>query len=283
MKTIMLTSTNYIGNSQFKYILRKPLIAPDDIAAVALVGADFYNMSYNIQSAYGNNFITLYFRGYSYMVSFPDGYYSASDINSKIQAFCYLNSLYMTASDGKIVYFVEILENSVLYKIQLNIYAIPTAAQATTLGYTIPSTAVWTLPIIAETPQVSLSSFFGALIGLPFGNYPTVESTTSVSFVSTITPVISPINSYIFACNLINNPYGVLPEHLATVALSNSLGSIVQYNAPAIIPNEIFSGIYVSITITLYDQSYNLLTINDNEFNITLALISPSELKAMLK
>jgi hypothetical protein len=30
-------------------------------------------------------------------------------------------------------------------------------------------------------------------------------------------------------------------------------------------------------------KNYNLLEINDNEFNITLALISPRELKAMLK
>jgi hypothetical protein len=130
---------------------------------------------------------------------------------------------------------------------------------------------------------VSITSYFGALIGFSSGDYPIIPFSTSQSFVSTITPVISPINSYIFACNLINNPYGTLSDHLGTVALSSSLGSIVQYKAPAIIPNEIFSGVYQYILITLYDQNYNFLQINDNEFNITLALISPSELKQMLK
>jgi hypothetical protein len=35
--------------------------------------------------------------------------------------------------------------------------------------------------------------------------------------------------------------------------------------------------------MTLYDQNYNLLQINDEEFNITLALIPPKELKYMTK
>jgi hypothetical protein len=283
MKTIMLTSANYIGNSQFRYVLRQAIRAPDDIAAIAVSNIEFYNMSFNITSSYGNNYIQLTFRGTTYTITFSDGYYSASDINSRIQAYCYLNSLYMTASDGKIVYFVEVAENSVLYKIQLNVYAIPTTAQATTLGYTIPTAASWTAPTTAETPLVIINTSFGSLIGLPSGSYPSVTLSTSQNFTSTITPVISPINSYIFACNLIQNPYGTLSEHMCTVALTNSLGSIVQYNPPALIPNEICSGVYTSIVITLYDQSYNLLTINDNEFNITLALLSPLEVKAMLK
>ena len=283
MKTIMLTSADYIGNSQFKMNFRTPLKSPDDISAVAVSNIEFYNMSYNITSSYGNNSITLSFRGVSYIITFSDGYYSASEINAKIQAFCYLNKLYMTASNGDIVYFVEILENASLYKIQLNLYAIPTAAQSTTLSYTIPSGASWSSPTTSETPTLTINSSFGRLIGQVSGTYPSVSMSTSQTFLSTFTPVISPINSYIFACNLINNPYGVLSEHLATVALTNSLGSIVQYNPPALIPHDIYSSTYTSIVITLYDQNYNLLQINDNEFNITLALISPQELKVMLK
>jgi hypothetical protein len=62
----------------------------------------------------------------------------------------------MTASNGDIVYFVEILENASLYKIQLNLYAIPTAAQATTLSYTIPSGASWSSPTTSETPTLTI-------------------------------------------------------------------------------------------------------------------------------
>ena len=283
MKTVTLTSANYIGNSQFKLNLRTPLKAPDDIAAIAVSNINFYNMSFNITSAYGNNSITLTFRGVSYIITFSNGYYSASEINAKIQAACYLNKLYMTSSTGDIVYFIEIVENATQYAIQLNMYAIPTAAQATTLGYSIPSGASWTSPTTSETPQLTINSSFGTLIGQSSGTYPSTISTTSQSFVSTFTPIISPINSYLFSCNLINNPYGALSDHLETVPLTAGLGEIVTYIPPAIIPHDIYSSTYSSIVITLYDQNYNLLTVNDNEFNISLALISPRELQSILK
>ena len=283
MKTIMLTSSNYIGNSTFKYYFRTTLKSPDDICAVAISNIEFYNMSYNITASNGNNFITLNWLGTDYSITFSDGYYSATDMNSQIQSFCYLNNLYVTSSDGKIGYFVEIVENAPLYKIQLNMYAIPTSTQATTLGYTLPTSATWTYPSTASTPQLTMNSYFGKLIGFYADTYPIISVSTSQSYVSTFTPTISPINSYIFTCSMINNPYGTLSDHIATVALTNSLGSIVQHTPAALIPHDIYGGQYQSFTITLYDQNYNLLQINDEEFNITLALISPKELKYMTK
>lgn len=283
MKTIMLTSSNYIGNSQFRYDFRTPLRCPDEVSAVAISNIEFYNMSFNITSAYGNTTLTLAWRGKNCSIVFNDGYYSASDINSRIQAFCYLNLLYMTTSDGKIVYFLEVIENAPLYKIQLNIYTIPTAAQATSLGYSLPVGAVWTLPTTAETPTLTFNASFGKLIGQSAGTYPPTPQTTSYVHVSTFTPVFSPINSYIFSCSLINNPYGQLADHIATVALINGLGKIVQYFPPALIPHDIYGGIYYSMTITVYTQDYDLLPINDSDFNITVALLSPKEMKAMNK
>ena len=201
MNSRMLTSRDYIGNSQFFYKFRSPVKCPDEIAAVAVSNIEFYNMSYNITSAYGNNTLTLNFRGTDYSIVFSDGYYSASDMNSRKQAFCILNSLYMSDSTGKVAYFVEIVENAPVYKIQLNMYAIPTSAQATTLGFTIPSTATWTFPTTAETPTLTFNSVFGKLIGLSGGTYPTTSQTTSQLFLSTFSPTISPINSYIFTCS----------------------------------------------------------------------------------
>jgi len=59
MKTIMLTSANYVGNSTFKYCFRTTLKSPDDICAVAISNIEFYNMSYNITASYSNNYLTL--------------------------------------------------------------------------------------------------------------------------------------------------------------------------------------------------------------------------------
>ena len=72
---------------------------------------------------------------------------------------------------------------------------------------------------------------------------------------STFSPAISPISSYIFTCSMINNPYGPLSDHIATVALITSLDSIVPYTPAALIPHDIYGGQYQSFTMTLYDQN----------------------------
>jgi hypothetical protein len=45
MKTVTLTSANYIGNSQFKLNLRTPLKAPHDIAAIAVSNIVYHLIS----------------------------------------------------------------------------------------------------------------------------------------------------------------------------------------------------------------------------------------------
>ena len=68
----------------------------------------------------------------TYTLTFEDGYYSVSDINFRIQQFCILNNLYVTSNSGaNIVYFIELVVNSVRYSTQINVYAIPTEFDVT--------------------------------------------------------------------------------------------------------------------------------------------------------
>jgi hypothetical protein len=72
----------------------------------------------------------------------------------------------MTNSAGNYMYFAEITTNSQRYAISLNLYAVPTSAQATTLGYSQPSVASWSFPAsTATTPQLTFNTAFGNLIG----------------------------------------------------------------------------------------------------------------------
>ena len=59
VRTIILTSANYDGNSTFKYKALSPIRAPDEVAAIAISSIEFYNMSFNMTSKYGNNTLTL--------------------------------------------------------------------------------------------------------------------------------------------------------------------------------------------------------------------------------
>jgi hypothetical protein len=105
----------------------------------------------------------------------------------------------VTANSGADnVYFFELVVNSIRYSTSLNFYAIPTDAQATSLGYTKPANATWTYPVSPQTPSLSFGQPFGNLIGFTFGMYPPTVQSTNVQYLSTSTPVISPVDSLIF-------------------------------------------------------------------------------------
>jgi len=183
----------------------------------------------------------------------------------------------MTTSTGLIVYFVEIEANSPRYAIQLNLYAIPTSSQATTLGYSLASGASWSLPATATTPTLTFNSAFGLLIGQYAGTYPTTAQTTNQQFVSTITPIISPVNSYVFTISLIKNNYSNPNSIICTVPLNASLGELVTYTPANLVWHEINQSDYSNFSIQVYDQNLNILNLNDNEFTIHLGFLSSNE------
>ena len=100
--------------------------------------------------------------------------------------------------------FFEIVQNSVRYALKLNSYYIPTNGNASTIGYTKPSGAAWSYPITNQTPQAQ--------------TYPSTIQSTNQSIVSTQTPVISSVNSYVLTYNLLNSRYSI-PSNTFLVSL----------------------------------------------------------------
>ena len=138
---------------------------PNGVSYISIVSCLIYNNTFNISSLYGNNTLSINWLGTTYNLTFSNGYYAASDINSYIKSYCYTNGLYMTTSTGNIVYFIECTVNAVRYAISLNLYYISTSANATTLLYLLSSTISWTFPTTNSTPQVTFNTVFGSLIG----------------------------------------------------------------------------------------------------------------------
>jgi len=280
VKTVVVNSSNYTSANTFVYNFRSELKCPDDIAAVAVSNISFYNSTFNISSSlYNNNVITLNWLGTIYTITFPNSYMASADINAYLQYFCYTNNLYMTSSSSQIIYFIECVTNSPRYALSLNLYAIPTTSQASTLGYSMPSGATWSLPGTASTPQLTITSGFGSLIGLSAGTYPVAVQSTNQQFVSTTTPIISPVNAYVFTISLINNPYtNPLNNIICEVPLNASFGNLVNFIPPNLVWHDIYQGKYANMQINLYDQNFNPLSFNDNEFVINLAFASSKEL-----
>ena len=285
MKTIILNSSNYVQGSgnQFSVAFPGNGVKFNSGDKIAVAGIAVYNSTFNITAARGNNKISVIWNAatpQTYVFTFPDGYYSASDMNAFIQQQCILNNLYMTTNNGSTyVYFVEITTNSVRYAISLNVYPIPTSAQATTLGYSMPSGATWSLPSSAQCPQFVINTAFGALVGQTAATYPATIQSTAVQTISSITPIISPVDSYILCCNLINSKLTIPVDVLYSLPISAALGQLINVSPSQFLFNDIDPNTYSNITISFYDQLFNKLQMNDKDISLLLAIQYASESK----
>jgi len=282
MKTIIINSSNYVSgtNNTYRYTFPQPTTFQDG-NKIGYSQASIYNSTFNITSARGNNTFSIIWNdnttSITYNATISDGYYSVSDLNFFLQSFCITNYLYVTDANGDNVYFLELTVNAPRYSVQLNSYALPTSATATTLGYTIPSSATWAFPSTAKTPQIVISSSLGNIIGFAAATYPSSVLSTTQSFLSTKSPVVSPVDSYIFTCNLINSPYSIPNNVFFSLPLTAALGELVVQTPAQIVFNNIAPNQYTTIEIKLFDQLFNTLILNDYALVLTLVIVEKDE------
>ena len=282
VKLICITNSSYVIGSNNLFIYSFPQsVKFTNKSKLGLVSIAVYNSTFNVSASRGNNTLTFIFNAQtpvSYTWTIPDGYYSASDLNAWLQSQMYANNLYCSANNGSnVVYFFEIVQNSVRYSLQLNSYYIPTSANATTLGYTQPSRSTWSYPASNQTPQLTFNDAFGSLIGMTAQTYPASIQATNQSKISTQSPIISPVNSYVLTCNMINSRYSIPSNVLFSLPLNGSLGQLISYVAPSVVYSDIAPNVYTNIVIQFYDQLFNRLMMNDTEVVITLAIDDSQE------
>jgi hypothetical protein len=158
---------------------------------------------------------------------------------------------------------------------QLNINYIPTSAQASVLGYSIPTSANWTFPTSNfQTPQLILCQGLQTLLG--FNNYTTFPQSiinTNYVYVSDSTPILSPVFVYTFLCNLLDSGISNVPTILHQLPLTSSFGNLVTYNAATESKLNCRNSSFTEITITVLDQNLNQIYLNDPELALTLILV----------
>ena len=281
-KLIVINSSNFVKNSGNTFIYSLPSsvkLTTKSKCGVAAISV--YNSTFNISAARGNNTITFAFHAASTITkeyTIPDGYYSVSDLNFFLQSKMFADNLYVFSNNGaNVVYFFEIVLNSVQYSTQLNSYYLPTAGEAATLGYTKSSGASWAFPVANRTPQLTFNAAFGNLIGFNAQTYPATVQATNQSKISEKSPNISPIDSYVLTCNLINSKYSIPNNVFFALPLTGSLGSLITFNSSNLVLNDIAPNIYSNIVIQFYDQLFNILEMKDVEIVVSIVIDDSGE------
>jgi hypothetical protein len=199
-----------LKNNQFS--LRLPSVCSfDKDTKISLYSFTMYNSFYNISaSQYGNSNITFtWFDGSVYNWVIPDGYYSLSDLNLWLQQQFILNKLYcVNSNNSQNIYFVQFQTNSVLYKAQIDVYFMPSSANATLYGYQVAPGATWTFPatntMVRITINDNLKTYFGFSTQTTFG---IITPAQNMNYLSDICPSISRVFSIYLGCNLITSDY----------------------------------------------------------------------------
>lgn len=282
MRTIIINGSNLVPNAWGDtYTYRFPqgsVSFNNDAVAVASISMyfSFFNISGpNTTGQYNNNKFQYIWTDASgsntYDVVLPDGYYEYSTINEYLQYTFLTNGHYLIDNAGNFRYYMEILANTTYYAVQLVSNPLPTVLPA---GWSL-GPGVSGLPVALATPQfvILADNNFKKIVGYESGIYPASIQATNFTALSQNTPQISPIQSIVMACSLLNNKYA-LPSTLlySFNPAGAAFGSLINIQPPSFAFNDIQDGSYNFFTITFTDQDLNRVYIKDTNIVVLLVI-----------
>lgn len=294
---ILFRSTNFDGNNKLIYNVPQGISLKNK--EVALHSFTFYNSFYNISSAIGNNKVDFLFPIYSattagiytmtrFTWTIADGFYSFTDLQFALQQFMLSNRLVLyNPTTAKYMYFFTILQNTVQYAVQLQSYYLPTAQQASALGFELLSGSPLRLNITTAAspgmtaPQIQFNEAFGKVIGFTAQTIPATvankqsalyDANPAVTALSNRTPYLNPVDCVLLRCNIANNNNSIPNDLLSVTPISSSYGAITQYVANSLLYVPCTQITTNKIEVSMFDQNLNPLFQRDAEITLVLSI-----------
>lgn len=284
MKTLALNNTHLVSdgkNSKFQYQFPIPQNFKNDM--IALASISLYFSWYNISAENKNNqFKYTWIDGVETTITMPDGNYEISGINAFLQSKMVANGHYLENSNGDYIYYLEIKVNATTYKIEMISYNVPTQTEASNSNYTRPSSATWSFPTAGGVfnPSITIlnddnNKNFKNIIAFEAGTYP-VDTTINIveTFESNTgnAPQVSPISTISVLCNLAKNDVASPNTIIYSFAPTGSFGNQISLNVPELVYTTLQDGSNNTLEITLTDQNYNPITIQDEQIVMLLSI-----------
>ncbi len=209
-----------------------------------------YNSFYNISaSQYQNTNITFtWFDNTIYNWVIPDGYYSLSDLNLFIQQQFILNKLYcVNSNNSQNIFFTVFQTNSVLHKAQIDVYFMPSSANATLYGYQKPEGATWNFPATNTMVSITINDNLKTYFGTTQTTFGIITPAQNMNYLSDVCPSISSVFSIYLGCNLITSDYNQIGNLFSQFPISASYGNLIKIESPIDALISIKEGIYSDI------------------------------------
>lgn len=299
-KTLILNSSNIVegtNNSILQYNFVGGGISLNKGQKIALANLQMYYSTFNITALNNNNsFSYTWVDGITYPVNIPNGFYTVNALNNFLHFTMVQNFHYLEASTGDFVYLITLDINPVLYSVQADIFGM-SVALATAEGFTLPAGATWVIPTNFIVPSlVVLNNNFGLVIGFVAGSYPNAlitgippaqtqspVFTTNVQFLSSFTPQVSPVSSFILTCSLVNNNYAVPNNLVYSFAPEGYIGEQFTVAPNEYILVDILPAYYNSFQVSFLDQDFRPVAIQDPNMLIQFVITDEYESIGHLK
>jgi hypothetical protein len=137
--TIIINSTHFDASSNNKFVYRFPTNTKfSKGSSVALQSITLNNNFYNIESAKGNNTISIIWNAaetVKHDIVIPDGYYTIDRLNEYLHNQCKTLGLYVINPKGVPLYLFQIYQNPTSNECVLSIGTIPSVDDAVLLDY----------------------------------------------------------------------------------------------------------------------------------------------------
>lgn len=300
MRTLILNSTNIVAgtnNSILSYEFAGGNINLKKGQKVALANLQMYYSTFNITALNRNNTYSYkWVNGTTYTITMPDGFYDVPALNNYLHFAMVQNGHYLVTATGAFVYLMEFNINPTLYAVEVNCYTISVAIAAANV-WTLPAAPTWVLPnniIVPELIVPASPQQFGLVIGFAAGTYPNAvinntgaqtppnqtqvpAYTTTQTFVSTITPQVTPLSSYILTCSLINNNYAVPNNLMYSFAPVGTIGEQFTIAPNQYVFIDVLPAQYNRFNVQFIDQNFRPVAIQDPNMIIQLVISDPDE------
>ena len=294
MRTLILNQSNIVegtNNSQLIYEFVGGGINLVKGQKLALASLQMYYSTFNITSANRNNsFNYTWINGTVYPVTVPDGFYDIAALNNYLHFTMVQNKHYLETTAGDYVYLMTLGINPSRYACEVNCFGISVALAATN-SWTLPAGATWVLPTNFILPELNVgTNNFGLVIGFTSGSYPnaviagappaqtqTPAYTTDQQFLSSFTPQVSPVSSFILTCSLINNNYAVPNNLIYSFSPQGTIGEQFTVAPNQYVFIDVLPGNYNRFTVSFIDQDFRPVAIQDPSMIIQLVISEAQE------
>ena len=294
MRTLILNSANILqgtNNSILSYEFIGGNINLKKGQKVALASLQMYYSTFNITVLNNNNaFAYVWVDGGTYTVLVPDGFYDINALNNYLHFTMVQNKHYLVDAVGNFVYFITLGINTTQYAVEVNCFGISVAVAAANV-WVLPAGATWVLPNNFIVPELGVGlNNFGLVIGFAPGFYPNAliagvppaqvqnpAYTSDQQFLSTFTPQVSPVASFILTCSLINNNYAVPNNLIYSFAPTGTIGEQFTVAPNQYVFIDVLPAQYNRFQVSFIDQSFRPVAIQDPNMTIMLIISDPEE------